>query len=1238
MPRGYLNRSSSKLTKADISQPVTPSGKTQEKERASKGLGLLRNFDWSKQWESAYRTLPGTPWRHKRKKASNPRRRLSYDQRQSLASIHSLGKGCESKVFGIPLAQLVLEANAQVPYLVSDIVTFLSSYGLKEEGLFRVSGNVRIIEKIRAALETRGCPIDFSPYQDDMAAVASILKMFLRELPEAVIPTSVHAMFIRAQADNEQNVEQCVWELRELVNAIPDAERDLLVYLCGFLRTVADHVDTTKMTAKALGIVFGPNLFRCSGGLEGLKEQTYTNHIVEKFIMYHGDIFTELNLSSVPTSSCDSLDEPRPASADSVLLAERSCLADSSSRRLQQQQQQQQRLSRTSDIWHGETAASRRQSVHRQASQHSTMSNSRPPAMEYHVNHPNLCGVNSNSSCASYYDKLSPLPYNYQPGSSVSSTAGSNREAASIGPIDIDVSPWRSARTGPQRYSAVLPGRVRNAVDRWETAVQSTTTAGALDDTDASISADDLYDSTPSRSAGFSRNLSRRPRVAIPSVFLEDTKRRLDDHHQQQQQQQQESQRSFKQERETSSPGYSSTGSSLLDDIIRLLESGTPVKTSGETTGAYRPGRDRDSPPRSASETPDSVGYRNLDMFTRSSREGSRRQKAPPANKQYAGASSDDSFHYQLSNPADEITLTAGAHVQRARSLRSDARAARKQFSPLVHNEQKVVPRLPRRSPHSFSVGSPARSTPSRSRRSRSGSSSRSDDADRRTDDRPKSAEKRAGLRRGSARAASFRYPPVVARRLPRVSSIERRKVQSLPPLELADDGDSESCRDSEETGRYLGHKRKRRQDTQDEVRLDADLLQLLRELQYNRQVASSSGRHSNRDSGAANEEPGAKVAFSSRNSTPRSSGSRQHSAYGQRSASDAYSDYHPSMSSKKGRWSSASAKAHGNQYDPRRPRPSCTPTNTQEEQICKVVNYITSKLAMKRTLANRPSEFKDMTGDQLLSEKKNIQKCLLQYEAQFGRPSSEAERQLMRPLYEQYRVVKKYLQLANSVQQQHYRDSPHRESVSTTASSRQSSDVFSSVDATPRHSRQSRPSQTYVENFMAGGMVQPAPQSPSNMTVSSFGSIHSPAMSTPPPSAMHQMQFMRGSSAGGGMVPAPAGLSMPAAMNLNQAPMSAHPATVVQSPLWWTTSLQRATRAELLDLQLQVLLEKGQLRKLLKTFEEEFHRHTGRKITKHDRGRMTAEYDRYKYCKAQLKLLDALLSKPIPDNQQAPL
>ena len=99
MPRSYLNRSSSKAT-TKPEQPIRPAakagkGEAKEKDRA-KVLGRLRNFDWSKQWGNAYRTLPGTPWRHKRKQTNlnsanatgNGRRRSSYGHRDSVGSVH----------------------------------------------------------------------------------------------------------------------------------------------------------------------------------------------------------------------------------------------------------------------------------------------------------------------------------------------------------------------------------------------------------------------------------------------------------------------------------------------------------------------------------------------------------------------------------------------------------------------------------------------------------------------------------------------------------------------------------------------------------------------------------------------------------------------------------------------------------------------------------------------------------------------------------------------------------------------------------------------------------------------------------------------------------------------------------------------------------------------------------------------------------------------------------------------
>ena len=43
-------------------------------------------------------------------------------------------------------------------------------------------------------------------------------------------------------------------------------------------------LDSNKMNPNALAIVFSPNMFRCSDGIEGFKEQSVTNNIVCMFI------------------------------------------------------------------------------------------------------------------------------------------------------------------------------------------------------------------------------------------------------------------------------------------------------------------------------------------------------------------------------------------------------------------------------------------------------------------------------------------------------------------------------------------------------------------------------------------------------------------------------------------------------------------------------------------------------------------------------------------------------------------------------------------------------------------------------------------------------------------------------------------------------------------------------------------------------------------------------------------
>ncbi|TKC39080.1 hypothetical protein EI555_002840 [Monodon monoceros] len=76
----------------------------------------------------------------------------------------------------------------------------------------------------------------------------------------------------------------------------------------------------------------------------------------------------------------------------------------------------------------------------------------------------------------------------------------------------------------------------------------------------------------------------------------------------------------------------------------------------------------------------------------------------------------------------------------------------------------------------------------------------------------------------------------------------------------------------------------------------------------------------------------------------------------------------------------------------------------------------IQRKLQEKRVETSRPEDIKDMTKDQIANEKVALQKALLYYESIHGRPVSKNERQVMKPLYDRYRLVKQILSRASTV------------------------------------------------------------------------------------------------------------------------------------------------------------------------------------------------------------------------------
>lgn len=103
--------------------------------------------------------------------------------------------------------------------------------------------------------------------------------------------------------------------------------------------------------------------------------------------------------------------------------------------------------------------------------------------------------------------------------------------------------------------------------------------------------------------------------------------------------------------------------------------------------------------------------------------------------------------------------------------------------------------------------------------------------------------------------------------------------------------------------------------------------------------------------------------------------------------------------------------KSFGSQLE-KKPQQEKAPKPPVENTLEGVQN----KLQEKRDEVGRPEDVKDMTREQIGAEKVALQKALLYYEGIHGRPVTKTERQIMKPLYDRYRLVKQILCRASTI------------------------------------------------------------------------------------------------------------------------------------------------------------------------------------------------------------------------------
>ncbi|XP_063101513.1 protein FAM13B isoform X9 [Cavia porcellus] len=211
-------------------------------------------------------------------------------RKSSSPSLSNCNSVLANKIFGIPLDELQQGGHPdnEVPFIVRHVVDYIEEHGgLEQQGLFQVNGNAETVEWLRQRYDS-GEEVDLVKEADVPSAI-SLLRFFLQELPEPVIPGSLHIHFMHLSQDYN-NEDEFGRKLRFLLQQLPPVNYSLLKFLCRFLANVASHHEEI-WSANSLAAVFGPDVFHIYTEVEDMKEQEIVSRIMAGLLENYYEFF-----------------------------------------------------------------------------------------------------------------------------------------------------------------------------------------------------------------------------------------------------------------------------------------------------------------------------------------------------------------------------------------------------------------------------------------------------------------------------------------------------------------------------------------------------------------------------------------------------------------------------------------------------------------------------------------------------------------------------------------------------------------------------------------------------------------------------------------------------------------------------------------------------------------------------------------------------------------------------------
>ncbi|XP_019386630.1 PREDICTED: rho GTPase-activating protein 12 isoform X1 [Crocodylus porosus] len=256
--------------------PDSPGLEKQDKEKDNKDSKKLRSMKLSSSIDAS------------EQKKTKTKLKKFLTRRPTLQAVREKGY-IKDQVFGSNLTSLCQRENSTVPKFVKLCIDHVEEHGLDVDGLYRVSGNLAVIQKLRFAVN-HDEKLDLNDSKwEDIHVITGALKMFFRELPEPLFTYNHFNDFVNAI---KQEPRQRVHAVKDLIKQLPKPNQDTMQVLFKHLKRVVENGEKNRMTYQSIAIVFGPTLLKPEKETGNIAVHTvYQNQIVELILLELNSIF-----------------------------------------------------------------------------------------------------------------------------------------------------------------------------------------------------------------------------------------------------------------------------------------------------------------------------------------------------------------------------------------------------------------------------------------------------------------------------------------------------------------------------------------------------------------------------------------------------------------------------------------------------------------------------------------------------------------------------------------------------------------------------------------------------------------------------------------------------------------------------------------------------------------------------------------------------------------------------------